>query len=92
FEFPDDDSWNIGDPYVVKIDDPLFGKAKQVVVHTQQGSVSIIQRRLRVGYSRAASLIDMLEQAGVVGPFQGSKARTVLITPEELEGEDSDEE
>jgi S-DNA-T family DNA segregation ATPase FtsK/SpoIIIE len=92
FEFPDDDNWNIGDPYVVKIDDPLFGKAKQVVVHTQQGSVSIIQRRLRVGYSRAASLIDMLEQAGVVGPFQGSKARAVLITPEELEGENSDEE
>jgi S-DNA-T family DNA segregation ATPase FtsK/SpoIIIE len=96
FEFPDDDSWNIGDPFVVKIDDPLFGKAKQVVVHTQQGSVSIIQRRLRVGYSRAASLIDMLEQAGVVGPFQGSKARAVLITMEELEKEnekeDSDEE
>jgi len=92
FELPDDDSWNIGDPCVVKIDDPLFGKAKQVVVHTQQGSVSIIQRRLRVGYSRAASLIDMLEQAGVVGPFQGSKARAVLITLDELEGEDSNEE
>ena len=53
--------------------------------------MSIIQRRLRVGYSRAASLIDMLEQAGVVGPFQGSKARAVLITPDELEGEDSNE-
>ena len=92
FEFPDDDSWNIGDPFVVKIDDPLFGKAKQVVVHTQQGSVSIIQRRLRVGYSRAASLIDMLEQAGVVGPFQGSKARAVLITMEELEGENEKED
>ncbi len=96
YEFPDDDSWNIGDPFVIKIDDPLFGKAKQVVVTTQQGSVSIIQRRLRVGYSRAASLIDMLEQAGVVGPFQGSKARAVLVTMEELEGEnekeDSDED
>jgi len=96
YEFPDDDSWNIGDPCVVKIDDPLFGKAKQVVVHTQQGSVSIIQRRLRVGYSRAASLIDMLEQAGIVGPFQGSKARAVLVTMDELEEEnekeDSDEE
>ncbi|RKZ06200.1 hypothetical protein DRQ25_14445 [Candidatus Fermentibacteria bacterium] len=96
FEFPDDDSWNIGDPFVVKIDDPLFSKAKQVVIHTQQGSVSIIQRRLRVGYSRAASLIDMLEQAGIVGPFQGSKARAVLVTMEELqkenEKEDSDEE
>ncbi len=92
FEFPEDDSWNIGDPSVIKIDDPLFGKAKQVVVYTQQGSVSIIQRRLRVGYARAASLIDMLEQAGVVGPFQGSKAREVLITQDDLEGEDNDEE
>ncbi len=76
---PDDDSWNIDDPFVVKMNDPLFEKAKQVVIHTQQGSVSIIQRRLRVGYSRAASLMDMLEQAGVVGPFQGSKARDVLV-------------
>ncbi len=86
FELPDDIGGNLMDPCAIKIDDPLFEKAKQVVVHTQQGSVSIIQRRLRVGYSRAASLIDMLEQAGVVGPFQGSKARDVLITPDELEG------
>lgn len=86
FELPDDIGGNLMDPCAIKIDDPLFEKAKQVVVHTQQGSVSIIQRRLRVGYSRAASLIDMLEQVGVVGPFQGSKARDVLITPDELEG------
>ncbi|MCD4848183.1 MAG: DNA translocase FtsK [Candidatus Aegiribacteria sp.] len=86
FELPDDIGGNLMDPCAIKIDDPLFEKAKQVVVHTQQGSVSIIQRRLRVGYSRAASLIDMLEQSGVVGPFQGSKARDVLITPDELEG------
>ena len=92
YEFPDDDSWNIGDPFVVKIDDPLFGKAKLVVVSTQQGSVSIIQRRLRVGYSRAASLIDMLEQAGIVGPFQGSKARAVLVSIEELERENEKED
>ena len=83
------------DPTGIKIDDPLFEKAKQVVVTTQQGSVSIIQRRLRVGYSRAASLIDMLEQAGVVGPFQGSKAREVLVTLEEMQqlnSTDDDEE
>ncbi len=86
FELPADIGGNLMDSSAIKIDDPFFEKAKQVVVHTQQGSVSIIQRRLRVGYSRAASLIDMLEQAGVVGPFQGSKARTVLITPDELEG------
>lgn len=91
FEFSDDDSGNLYDPSAIKIDDPLFEKAKQVVVHTQQGSVSIIQRRLRVGYSRAASLIDMLEQAGVVGPFQGSKARDVLITMDELEGVDDEQ-
>lgn len=86
FELPDDIHGNLMDPCAIKINDPFFEKAKQVVVHTQQGSVSIIQRRLRVGYSRAASLIDMLEQAGVVGPFQGSKARDVLLTPDELEG------
>jgi len=85
FDFPDDEVGNLMDPTGIKIDDPLFEKAKQVVITTQQGSVSIIQRRLRVGYSRAASLIDMLEQAGVVGPFQGSKAREVLVTLEEME-------
>ncbi|MBD3276847.1 MAG: hypothetical protein GF388_00960 [Candidatus Aegiribacteria sp.] len=92
FEFPSEDTGNLADPLAIEIDDPLFEKAKQVVVHTQQGSVSILQRRLRVGYSRAASLIDMLEQAGVVGPFQGSKARDVLITPEDLEGDEEDDE
>jgi len=92
FDFPDDATGNLYDPCAIKIDDPLFEKAKQVVIHTQQGSVSIIQRRLRVGYSRAASLIDMLEQAGIVGPFQGSKARDVLVTLEEIEGVDSNEE
>ncbi len=92
FELPDEIGGNLMDPCAIKIDDPLFEKAKQVVVHTQQGSVSIIQRRLRVGYSRAASLIDMLEQAGVVGKFQGSKARDVLITPDELEGTSESDE
>jgi S-DNA-T family DNA segregation ATPase FtsK/SpoIIIE len=59
--------------------DELFQEAAQIVVTTQQGSVSILQRRLRVGYSRAARLIDLLEEAGIVGPFEGSKARQVLI-------------
>lgn len=66
-------------------DDELFEQAKELVIIHQQGSISLIQRRLRVGYSRAARLIDMLEQAGVVGPFEGSKAREVLITREEYE-------
>ncbi len=66
--------------------DPLFEEAMKVVVMTGQGSVSIIQRKLKVGYSRAARLIDQLEDAGVVGPFEGSKARDVLVSPAELEG------
>ena len=92
FDFPLDEVGNILEQTGIKIDDPLFEKAKQVVITTQQGSVSIIQRRLRVGYSRAASLIDMLEQAGVVGPFQGSKARDVMVTLEEMELGDEPEE
>lgn len=64
--------------------DELFETAAKIVVKTEQGSVSVLQRRLRVGYARAARLIDQLEQAGIVGPFDGSKARMVLMTPEEL--------
>jgi S-DNA-T family DNA segregation ATPase FtsK/SpoIIIE len=76
--------------------DQFFDEAMSIVVRTGQGSVSILQRRLKVGYSRAARLIDELEQAGVVGPFEGSKAREVLMTPEELEayehgGDESEE-
>ena len=66
-------------------DDELFDKAKELVIFHQQGSISLIQRRLRVGYARAARLIDMLERAGIVGPFEGSKARRVLVSREEYE-------
>ena len=59
--------------------DPLFADAARIVVTHQQGSVSILQRRLKVGYSRAARLIDELEEAGIVGPYEGSKAREVLV-------------
>jgi len=66
--------------------DELFEEAARLVVRHQQGSVSLVQRRLKVGYSRAARIIDELEMAGVVGPFDGSKARAVLFdTEEELE-------
>jgi S-DNA-T family DNA segregation ATPase FtsK/SpoIIIE len=65
--------------------DELFDEAKALVIRHQQGSVSLLQRRLKVGYSRAARLIDQLEAAGVVGPFDGSKAREVLIENEEAE-------
>ncbi len=60
--------------------DDLFDKAREIVVRHQQGSISLLQRKLKVGYARAARLIDELEEAGVVGPGQGSKARDVLIS------------
>lgn len=63
--------------------DELFEEAAQIIVRHQQGSVSLLQRRLKVGYSRAARLIDELEDAGIVGPFDGSKARQVLVDTEE---------
>ncbi len=62
--------------------DELFNEAAKLVVRHQQGSISLLQRRLKVGYARAARLIDELEAAGVVGPFDGSKAREVLIGDE----------
>lgn len=66
--------------------DELFEEAARVIVRHQQGSVSLLQRRLKVGYSRAARLVDELEAAGIVGPFDGSKAREVLCESEaELE-------
>lgn len=66
--------------------DDLFEDAARLVVQHQQGSVSLVQRRLKVGYSRAARIIDELEMAGIVGPFDGSKARAVLMESEaELE-------
>lgn len=66
--------------------DELFDEAARLVVRHQQGSVSLIQRRLKVGYSRAARIVDELEMAGIVGPFDGSKARAVLLESEaELE-------
>ena len=67
-------------------EDDLFEAARQVVVLHQSGSTSLLQRRLRIGYTRAGRLMDMLEEAGVVGPFTGSKARDVLIEPDDLPG------
>ncbi|MDQ2655945.1 MAG: DNA translocase FtsK [Bacteroidota bacterium] len=62
--------------------DALFEEAAKVIVLHQQGSTSLIQRKLKLGYNRAGRLIDQLEAAGVVGPFEGSKAREVLIKDE----------
>ena len=67
--------------------DDLFEEAARVIVRSQQGSVSLLQRKLSVGYTRAARLVDQLEDAGVVGPFEGSKAREVLVATEhQLDG------
>ncbi len=63
--------------------DALFNDAAQLVVQHQQGSASLLQRRLKLGYNRAGRIIDQLEAAGIIGPFEGSKARKVLVQDEQ---------
>lgn len=63
--------------------DELFSQAVQLVVEAETASVSLLQRRLRIGYTRAARLIDMMEERGIVGPYEGSKPREVLVTREQ---------
>jgi S-DNA-T family DNA segregation ATPase FtsK/SpoIIIE len=65
--------------------DELFREAARLCVRHQQGSASLLQRRLRIGYARAGRLIDELEAAGVLGPFDGSKARMVLVDEDQVE-------
>jgi len=65
-------------------DDELYEEAMRLVVLHQQASTSMLQRRLKVGYSRAARLLDLLEERGVVGPSEGAKGREVLVTEQEL--------
>lgn len=60
--------------------DALFREAAEIIVNAQQGSASLLQRKLKLGYNRAGRLIDQLEAAGIVGPFEGSKARSVNIS------------
>jgi S-DNA-T family DNA segregation ATPase FtsK/SpoIIIE len=60
--------------------DSLFREAAEIIVNAQQGSASLLQRKLKLGYNRAGRLIDQLEAAGIVGPFEGSKARNVNIS------------
>jgi S-DNA-T family DNA segregation ATPase FtsK/SpoIIIE len=62
--------------------DSLFEDAAKIIVQTQQGSTSLLQRKLKLGYNRAGRIIDQLEAAGIVGPFEGSKAREVRVANE----------
>jgi DNA segregation ATPase FtsK/SpoIIIE, S-DNA-T family len=62
--------------------DELFDEAARIIVQTQQGSTSLLQRKLKLGYNRAGRIIDQLEAAGIVGPFEGSKAREVKVRDE----------
>ncbi|UCG53148.1 MAG: DNA translocase FtsK 4TM domain-containing protein [Candidatus Latescibacterota bacterium] len=72
--------------------DPLFEDAKDIVIQYNQGSTSLLQRKLHVGYARAARLLDQLEQAGIVGPPDGSKPREVLIREEAEVGTEFDDD
>ena len=77
----DDEGSGVGDIDLADRD-ALFEEAARLIVTHQQGSTSLIQRKLKLGYNRAGRLIDQLEAAGIVGPFEGSKAREVLIQDE----------
>lgn len=77
-----DDSNSSKDSIDVNERDPLFEEAATIIVQTQQGSTSMLQRKLKIGYNRAGRIIDQLEKAGIVGPFAGSKQREVKVATE----------
>ncbi len=77
-EYVGEDS-GTGIDYDISERDTMFREAAEVIVNAQQGSASLIQRKLKLGYNRAGRIIDQLEAAGIVGPFEGSKARQVLV-------------
>jgi DNA segregation ATPase FtsK/SpoIIIE, S-DNA-T family len=82
--FADDDVADDGDGFDPD-EDPLLDRAIEVVVQTQTASVSMLQRRLRVGYTRAGRLIDMLERRGIISGYEGSKPRRVLVDEADLD-------
>jgi S-DNA-T family DNA segregation ATPase FtsK/SpoIIIE len=75
---------DVGDDEFDPDEDPLLERAIEIVVQTQTASVSLLQRRLRVGYTRAGRLIDMLERRGIISGYEGSKPRRVLLAEHEL--------
>ena len=81
FALPEVEDENSGTSFDDNIDDrdDLFKEAAYIIVSAQQGSASLLQRKLKLGYNRAGRIIDQLEAAGIVGPFKGSKAREVMI-------------
>jgi S-DNA-T family DNA segregation ATPase FtsK/SpoIIIE len=81
---PPDTKSGTFDPFNSSGNDELYEDAKRIVVQHQQGSISLLQRRLKIGYSRAARLIDEMEEEGIVGPPDGSKPRQVHYLPEDL--------
>jgi S-DNA-T family DNA segregation ATPase FtsK/SpoIIIE len=70
-------------------DDELLGEAKELMLRAGKASASLLQRRLRIGYARAARILDLLEERGIIGPGEGAKPREILISREGYEGEES---
>ena len=82
-EYTGEENNSSGSNYSAEERDALFEDAARLVVLQQQGSASLLQRKLKLGYNRAGRLVDQLEDAGIIGPFEGSKARQVLISTEQ---------
>jgi len=67
------------------VDDPIFPQAVKIVLENGQASISFLQRKLHIGYNRAARLVEEMEKKGIIGGFEGSKSRTILITEEDYD-------
>jgi S-DNA-T family DNA segregation ATPase FtsK/SpoIIIE len=78
-EYVDEKDMEARGDFDVNDRDPLFEDAARLIVNSQIGSTSLLQRKMKLGYNRAGRLMDQLESAGIVGPSQGSKAREVYI-------------